>query len=793
MKTAGFTSRYAAWIIQRRLLVLLLSAVAIGWMGSFAGRIGFDANYRIWFEEGDRYLVAYDRFVREFGSDDTFVVAFEDPQGILREAPLATIQRLTARLWQVAGVIRVDSLSNFQATRAVEDGIEVTDLFPEDEPLDAPAVQRGAEYIASEPLIQGALLSADQRVAIIRGRFAPVALSSDPNLSVQVYQQLQTILKEETAGSGYRFHIAGGPITDEAFNQVAQSDMGRLLPMLLVLMIIVLAVSFFSVWGVLLPIGVGIATILVTVGLNGLLDYKLNSVTASFPQLMLGLTIATSMHLLATFFEAKRRGESSPAAARLALEDNFAPVIMTNVATALGFASFMVGNVVPITRLGFIAAVGSTVLTILALTLVPALLSYYPKQVSRRSPLARLDLATLFARMGRFAVANSRKIILAWLAVTAVFAVFTPNLVVDSNPALYFKEGFWFRDAVNFLEERGSGGGMYDVVVRGNGTDSVKTAAYMRDLDKLTQYLDTEAPGDFRNVYSLSVILRNINRSLHGDDPAYHVVPQDDATIAQYLLLYSLSVPVGQDINDRLNVTNSATRITLVRPLVSNRDGRRNMDTITAWAERNLQHASIEFTGRDVLYTNMGNNVTDSLIKSLGFDVLTILPLLILMFRTFAAGVVSVFANVGPLVIVIGIMAMSGIMLDVGTVMVAALGLGIAVDDTVHLLAHYFRYRRAGTAPAQAAISTMTHIGTPAALTTLTLTIGFLVFLGAQFQPNFYFGLLISAVIILALLADLTLTPALLYYMDRRKQPQAAAVATSQLALSELPAGPNAG
>jgi predicted RND superfamily exporter protein len=410
--------------------------------------------------------------------------------------------------------------------------------------------------------------------------------------------------------------------------------------------------------------------------------------------------------------------------------------------------------------------VGSVVLTVLSLTIVPALLSYYPRNVSRFSPLSRLDLPAFFERLSRYSIRNARKMILFWGGVTAVFAIFSVQLVVDSNPVLYFKDGFWFRDAVNFVEERGSGGAVYEIVVRGKGEDSIKTVEYMRDLDKLTQYLAKDAPGDFRNVYSLSTILRNINRSMHGDDPAYHVLPEDDATVAQYLLLYSLSVPVGQDINDRMNIDNSATRVTIVRPIVSTRDGRRNMDAIQAWADQNLTNVKAEFTGRDVLYTNMGNNITDSLIKSLGFDVLTILPLLILMFRTVTAGIVSVFVNVGPLVIVLGLMGLLGITLDVGTLMVAALGLGIAVDDTVHLLAHYFKNRRAGEPAGEAAVKTMRHVGAPATLTTLTLTIGFLVFLGAEFEPNFFFGLLISVVVALALLADLTLAPALLNLID---------------------------
>jgi uncharacterized protein len=767
MKIADIVSKYAGWIIRRRIPVLIVMTLAVVLMSAFAGRVSFDTNYRIWFEKDDPYLVSYDKFIREFGNDDTFVVAFEDQQGILRQPAIEALQRTTEKLWQMRGVIRVDSLTNFQATRAVEEGISIADLFPADKPVNAELLRSASEYINKEPLIVGALISANKQVAIIRGKFAPNAVNAQlPN---DVYVQLKKILDDESKLSGYKFHIAGGPITDEAFDQVAQSDMGRLMPILLLVLIAILGVMFFSVWAVLIPIGVGAATIMVTMGVNGLLDFKLDAVTASSPQLLLGLTVATIMHLLATFLEGKGRDLSSPDAARYALEDNFAPIILTNIATALGFASFMVGNVVPVSRLGFIGCVGSMVLTLLALTVVPALLSFYPQR-ARRSLSVRLDLSSVFQKLGRFAVANAKKVIMVWVALTALFAVFTPQLVVDSNPVLYFKSGYWFRDAIDFMEKRGSGGAVYEIVVRGAGADSIKTVDYMRDLDKFSQYLSTEAPGNFRNVYSLSTIVRNINRSMHGDDPAYHAIPDNASEIAQYLLLYTLSVPVGQDINDRMNVTSSASRITVVRPLVSTRTSRENIDKISNWAEKNLTHAKIEFTGRDVLYTNMGNNITESLISSLGFDVLTIIPLLLLMFRSVTAGAVSVFANVGPLVIVLGLMAAFGIMLDVGTLMVAALGLGIAVDDTVHLLSHYFKYRRTGKSAEDATISTMAHIGTPAAATTLALMCSFMVFLAADFQPNFYFGVLISVVVLLALLADLTLTPALLYWLDRKKR-----------------------
>jgi uncharacterized protein len=536
----------------------------------------------------------------------------------------------------------------------------------------------------------------------------------------------------------------------------------------------VLGGMFFSTWGVLIPLGTAGLTIASVMGLNGILGYKLNAITASSPQLLLGITVAATMHLFASFIERRARGDSPPEAARHSLEHNLGPIILTTIPTALGFFSFMVGSIVPVSRLGFMAGCGSLIMMLLAITIVPALLSYCPARPHRALP-QRFQFARLFARLGRLAIAHPKRTILAWLAVTALFAAFAPFLVVDSNPVRYFKSGHWFRDSIDFLEHQGSGASAYEIVVRGARPESIKTVEYMQDLDRFSQYLRHSAPGEFRNVYSLSSILRSMNRALHGDDPDYYRLPDSDEAIAQYMLLYSLSVPVGMDINDRMNVDNSATRITIVRPVVSTRTSRENIDLIVQWAEQNLKHVEVEFTGRDVLYTNMGNNVTDSLIQSLTFDVLTIVPLLFLMFRSFYAGTISVFANVGPLIIIVGVMGAGGILLDVGTLMVASLGLGIAVDDTVHLLAQFYRHRRAGAGAADAITHTLAEVGTPATVTTLALMMSFLVFLMADFMPNFYFGILISLVVLLALLADLTLTPAMLYWLYRKRAPAPAA------------------
>ncbi|MEQ1527977.1 MAG: MMPL family transporter [Methylococcales bacterium] len=767
MNTQKFIVRYADWVLRNRWRIILTSLATLAFLASFLARMSFDSNYRIWFDEQDPYLQSYDQFVKEFGHDDMFVVAFEDPSGILTPKPAETLQRLTEKLWQVAGVIRVDSLANFQALRGTEEGFSAEALFPADKPITEASLQAAKQYIKTDALVAGALISPDQKVGILRGRIAPVAVT--PELPAKVYGQLTQILAEEQARSGYRFYMAGGPITDQAFDQVAQSDMARLVPLLLVVLGAVWFAVFRSFLGVAVALAISLLSVVGAMGITALAGHKLNIVTASTPQLLIGIAVASSLHMMAIFVTAKRRGLASADAVRDTLRSNMGPVLLTSITTSIGFFSFyFTANIIPLKRLGFSAGFGTLLILLMTLILLPALLSFFPEKTPRPvfdSPWFKGFLDKLRHTCQQ----HPRRVVLAWLLFIAVFAAYLPMVSVDSNPVSYFKSSFWFSQSMHFLEDKGSGGAVYELVVRGNGPDSVKTAAYVNDLDTLTKYLSTQAPGGFSNVTSLSIILKNINRALHQGDEAWYTLPQDNDQIAQYLFLYGLSVPVGQDLNDRINLDSSATRVTVIRELVPTRVSRQNMDTISAWAQHNLKHVRVEFTGRDVLYTNMSNYVADNLIQSFAWSVLMVTVMIGLIYRSWTLGLVSTLPNILPLAVALGVMGMTGIYLDVGTIMVASIGYGIAVDDSIHFFSHYWGARKAGHSAHDAVSETFSEVGISISFTTVVLTLSFCIFLLGDFMPNFYKGLLLSVFLVVALAANLSITPAVLCLIDKTR------------------------
>jgi len=745
-----------------KVLLAVLLLVAVSTLG--LGKLGFKSDFRIWFDADDPAVVTYDRFREEFGNDDQFVIAFKDPGGIYNATAVRTIQRLTEAVWRIDGIVRVDSVSNYQAIRGDSDQLTVDPLFPPDEPVTEERLRHAREYQQFDPLMSGYVVTDDAKVAYIRGRFGAAADSD--NLPVESLEAVRGIMDEAASRSGYRFHVAGGPITDAAFDQAAKSDMANLMPLLLLVCLVALGVVFRSLWAMAVPLIVAIAAIIVTLGAAGALGTQLNAVTTLVPQIMLALAVAASLHLLAAFFAGRRAGVTTNTAVVEAVATRLRPLFFTSLTTALAFLSFAAADIVPIQSLGLMAAAGVLAIFVLEVTLLPLLLSFYPQRRVPRRGLLEMS-GDGFGRLAQKLQGRAAIIVAFWAIVALAAIASVPKLQVESDPIGYFADDHWFSEAIDFIEESGSGAAMYEIVVRAQGVDSIKTVEYMRDLDRFADYLRNEAPGGINAVYDAATIIKNANRAWHNDDPAKNVIPERNERIAEMLFLYSLSVPQGKNVNDRINIEGTATRVTVTRELVSSRESQRNIDRIERWAESHLDHANVQFTGKDVLYTKMGNDVTSSLARSLLIAVIGVTIIIAGLFRSLRMAAISVAANVVPLGAALSVMAWLDIPLDVGTAMVAALGLGIAVDDTIHFLAHYTTGRRLGVDSVTAVKQAMKAVGPAITATTVVLICAFGVFGFADFLPNAYFGLLLSVVLASALVLDLSLLPTLLARFDR--------------------------
>ncbi|AJR05685.1 hypothetical protein C9J03_00825 [Photobacterium gaetbulicola] len=759
---------YCNWLLRNRLIVFTLVMLVTCFFGYFLKDLRFDSNYRIWFSENDTYLQSYDNFITEFGNDDMFVVAFNDPNGVINEKPIQTIVRLTDQFWKMTDVIRVDSLTNYQGIYANNHDIHVDALFPDIYSVNAKNLKRASDYVETDALLMGSLITADKTTAILRVKFSPNA--NREVLPVVIFEELTKILQIETERSGYEFYMAGGPITDAAFDQLAQKDGATLNPILWTTLLVALFLLFRNIWAVLVPFIVACFAIVITLGITSMLGFKLNTMTVSLPQFIMAIAVAGSLHIISGFLFKKSTSASTADAVRYTVLKNFKPIMLTSITTAIGFFSFIFASVEPIKTVGLMAGFGTLVLSVLFLTLMPIILSLYPKKPSKRLTKANYLNGQGFVRLSKWINYRQKGVLTLGAVAALIAAICVPSIKIDTLTSEYFSDNYWFKQAINFIEKEGSGAAVFEILIHSEKPGDVATKQYMDQLSYFTDYLTEEAPGGFTSVYSLSTIIKNINRAMNQNDPTYHVIPEDDQTIAQYLFLYSLSVPVGMDINDRINISESSSRITVIRPLLSTNQSRLDMKEIHDWVENNLTGIDIEFTGRDVLYTNMGNNIAMTFVKSLGVALVGITLLIAVMYRSVKYAILSLIPNVFPLVVVVAVMVIFEVRLNVGTVMVASLALGIAVDDTIHFLNHYLASKKAAFTTQESIENTLKLIGYPIFSTTAVLILSFLTFILANFNPNLYFGLLLSVGIFVAFISDAFLLPAVLLRFDNNEE-----------------------
>jgi predicted RND superfamily exporter protein len=267
---------------------------------------------------------------------------------------------------------------------------------------------------------------------------------------------------------------------------------------------------------------------------------------------------------------------------------------------------------------------------------------------------------------------------------------------------------------------------------------------------------------------SIVDVLKATHRSLNGDAPDSYVLASDRETISQELFLYTMSLPQGMDLNDRVSLKNDALRMTVLWTIPTSSEVMAQVAVIEQKAKEIGLDAHV--TGKNLLWQSINRRVVDSFIDSFFSAAVSISLIIIVALRSFKLGILAMIPNLVPLVFTGAFLYLMGQPLDVGTVVVASVVLGIAVDDTIHILAHFKRARFAGLSPQEALIDVFAHTSPALISTTAILAAGFGVFAFATFMPNVYFGVLTAMTLVVAALIDFMLTPVLLAWSSRATQ-----------------------
>ena len=727
--------------------------------------IQFDGSYRIWFGENSQTLKQYDEFRDIFGNDDAIIIVFHDEDGVLNKKALGVIDRLTEKLWQTKYIARVDSLTNYQYIHADEeypDDILVENFIEDYRSLSPQELKEKEKIAVDETMLVGKIISKDAKTTMIVGRLVPKA-STTLGSSKFIKNAVDGYLKAEKK-SGYRFYLAGGPVVNQTFSSLAKYDMTTFTPLVILMVMLLLWLIFKRVSGMLLSISIVIFTFIIVLATQVLLGYKLNNFTANMPVFIIAIGIADATHLFWVYLLARKDGLENHTAIHYSVEKNFLPILLTSLTTAVGFASLGISEIIPIKTLGIATANAALLAFVLTILFIPALLAILNPKITPSEKRPKDEISSSIAsRYAAFIIKNDTKIIFTSIAVFGFIALGLFKLQVDSNSIRYFREEVPFRSAVTFIQNNLTGPMAYEIVIDSKAKDGIKNPDFMKEVEKFQRELKAKFP-DARHTSSLIDVVKRFNEIMVGKNE----VPASNEIIAQYLLLYSLSLPQGMEINDRMDIDERLLRLTASMDVVNTSLDLEMINWIENWWKNSPYSAQVN--GQTTMFAHMQSDITDTLIQSITLAISVVSLMMFFIFRKIKMIPLFIIPNILPIILVLGVMGWLGITIDIGVAISGAIIIGVAVDDTIHFLVKYKEARLKGYNFHDSLTYIMKYAGSAIIFTTVVLSTSFLIFRFSDFMLNVNFGIVTAIALIIAVLVDLFMLPAILSKYDGKEK-----------------------
>ncbi len=597
----------------------------------------------------------------------------------------------------------------------------------------------------------------------------------------------------------FPIQIAGSPIITHDLKSSLMRDLPRYMLLALVIIGGLLFVLFRRLSGVLIPLAIMFASLFTTVGLMGWTGTPFTVPTQILPSFLLAVCVGAAIHLMAIFYRDFDRTRSKQKSLAYALGHSGLPIVMTSLTTSGGLISFAGAELAPLAALGIFASTG--VLVALAYTLIalPSLILLMPLKPKPQS-LALASNGTVneesnsntFATPRENKSSSSENRLQLWLdrflTHCGDFAAKRPSTVivgaalifvlsVASISQLHFSHNIlaWFPDssptkqATAQIDHRMKGSVSLEVVVDTHRANGLYDPNILMGLQKAGEEL--KAYNDefvfVGQTTSLSDIVKEIHRALNEDQPEFYVVPDDAQVIAQEIFLFSNSS--AEDLEEVVDTQYSQARLTAKVPFVDSVSYLQFFNTMeTRITELFPEDVELTFTGLLILLSRTINAVMISTVESYLIASVVITLLMILLIGEWRAGLLSMIPNLFPIFVTLGLMGLLDIPLDMFTLLIGSIAIGLAVDDTIHFMHNFRRYFQETGSSFEAIHHTLQTTGRAMLFTSLVLASGFLNLTLSSMNNLTNFGLLTAFAIVMALLSDILLAPALMTVAYRK-------------------------
>lgn len=756
---------YGELIVKRKWLALLVGVLfTVFWIMGLSG-LSMNPDNRVYFSEDNPQLLALEALENTYSRDDNvYLVLAPKDKNVFTPKNLEAVRELTERLWQTPLSRRVNSITNFQWTRADGDDITISDLV-EDGEINSKIAENARIVALEEPLIKGLLVDAE---GLVTGINVETIMPEDPIASGGATVEIMTFIRNEQARFAEKWpeidlYVSGGVPLTLAFTEVSMGDISTLLPLTLLVIFVIAGIALRSI---LAAFFTALIAILATIGMMGAAGYMgviINAATSNAPMMLIILTIAHCVHIMSTQRQQMRTGVDKNNAIVESLRVNLKPVFITAATTSVGFLSMHFSDSPPFRELGYMLAAGNLIAFVNASLVLPSLMAILPVRVKK---IDNHFSDTLMNRLGDFVVSKQKILFRVTSVFIVLFLIGISNIKLDDTWTTYFSEEYDIRTHSDFLEDNLTGLNTIEYSVPAGEEGGINNPEYLADLDKFADWY-REQEG-VNHVTVISDTIKRLNKAMNNDQQSYYRIPENRELAAQYMLLYELSVPFGMDLNSRINVPKSATRMTVSVQHASSVHLRGLDEKAQIWLSENIPSFQTIGSGISVMFAHFSERNINSMLFGSFMALVIISFILIFAFRSLTLGIISLVPNLFPAFLAFGIWGYLIGEVGVAIAIVGAMTLGIVVDDTVHFLSKYLRGRKElDKNPEDSIRYAFSTVGFALIVTSIALVAGFMVLANSGFKINSDLAQLSLMAIFLALLADFFFLPPLLVKLEK--------------------------
>ncbi|HCK76691.1 MAG TPA: RND transporter [Gammaproteobacteria bacterium] len=757
-----FTLAWGRWVTRYRATTIALSLLLTLAIASGGQFLTFTNDYRVFFGSENAHLQAFEELQEIFSKNDNALIVLAPRDGkVFTPDTLGAIADATERAWLTPFSIRVDSVTNFQHTTASGDDLEVAPLVEGITNLTDDDLSRIKTAALSEPALISRLISPDAGITAINITVELPGIDEEtenPKVATAVRDLRDYI---EATYPDIDVYLTGIVMMNQAFQEAAMSDTTQLIPVALVIILLMVFLQLRGFTGTLGSFIVIVLSVIAAMGTAGWMGIRLTPPSMSAPTIILTLAVADCVHILSNWLQKVRDGLGNQEAMAESIRINFSPVLLTSITTAIGFLSLNFSDSPPFHDLGNISAVGVMFAWLFSTTLLPALVTLLPAKPRQGRSL----ITEMMIRLGDWVIERRRILIPTVSLVIVALVLVIPRNELNDVFVRYFDDRIEFRPHTDFVVENLTGMYFIDYALDSGESGGISDPGYLVQVEQFSNWL-TEQP-EVIHVSTLTDVFKRVNRSMHGDDPNWYRLPEQRDMAAQYLLLYEMSLPYGLDLNNQIDVEKQRIRLSATLETLSTAQTLAFEQRSYNWMEEHTPALLTIAASPPIMFSHIGMRNIVSMLGGTTFALIAISLLMIAALRSWRFGLLTLIPNLAPAAMAFGLWGLVDGEVGLGLSVVAAMTLGIVVDDTIHFMTKYLRARRDQGLDAIAAVRySFATVGVALWTTTLALAAGFLVISTSAFSVNAEMGFLVAVVVVLALVVDFLLLPGLLIRFD---------------------------